>query len=173
MVLVPAQAWKSPGRWASPLNSEGLFKPHLGRDTKASLLWEMAVSQSPVSSSPGRGVTYLGSPEGEQWSCTWPADFLPTHAVLRSILWIYLWRPWRREDLSLTSLCPRDVTDSHINMYALFLKSRLCCRTSPRQKMRNVKWICHTALKREVAKLETSCPRSQAAMKNKEQRKRL
>lgn len=41
------------------MNGEGLFKPHLGRDTKASFLGEMAVSESPVAWGPS------DLPEGE------------------------------------------------------------------------------------------------------------
>lgn len=90
-------------------SGEGLFKPYLGRDIKANLLGEMAVSQSPVTCCPGREVTYLWSPESKQWCWVWPAGLIPTLMLLSAVFYESICKDPGEVTAYLSSLCQRDM----------------------------------------------------------------
>lgn len=134
-------------------SGEGLFKPHLGRDIKASLLGEMAVSQAPVTSCPGREVSYLWSPESKQWCWVWWAGLSPTPRLLSAVFYESICKDPGEVTayLSYVSVSKRYAEDSHINIYTCFFKSQLAM--SNLIKSENGK-RGHTDLEWQVAGME-------------------
>ena len=131
------------------MNNEGLFKPHLVRDTKACLLGEMA--QSPAT----RDRSDLPEiPREQAVACRQVSFPRLCSSSLQYFMSLFVKTPEKGGPIThFFSMSQRCDEDSHVDTYPLFLQSHWRCQASPGWKMRSV---VITDLKQRLGELEPS-----------------